>query len=123
MEKETAAQLRAKQHKLDMVKNILNRDSDLDSVSGDSAPRSMAHARHATAAGRLVPTSSEPDLSSSSAEPSTPIRTGHVRAMTAAYTQPNGRAVPRTTRGKSPPPTKPVSPSRKDPRCIAKNMT
>ena len=102
MKEETAAQLRSKQQKLDMVKNILGQDSD------SSTP---VRTRARTVNTRLYPARSEPDLASvdSSESGSTPIRNGHVRAMTAAYSQPVNRAVPRTTRARSPPATKPVS--------------
>ena len=129
LKNETAQQLRAKQQKLEMLRNIIN-DSDADSVSSQSTvgapvPRPRAHtvtsrylAATASSSGRILPAKSEPDLSSlgsgssstsggsRGAATSTPL---HQRAKTAVpHSQPTHRGVPRTTRPKSPPPTKPV---------------
>lgn len=120
LQEETTAQLRSKQKKLDQARHLLNADSsELESVSSaGSYPGRVPGSR-------IYPAKSEPDLSGMGEG----LRSGHHRAMTASVTRPEpaprihhtramthantpnvSRAVPGSTRAKSPPPLKPVSP-------------
>ncbi|ELU04176.1 hypothetical protein CAPTEDRAFT_226670 [Capitella teleta] len=116
LKNESQQQLRAKQQKLEMLRTIIN-DSDVDSVTSQSSvgtpmvtrPRSRTvTSRYLAATGRgsIIPARSEPDLSSiDSANDSRPPHSS-LRNRT-PFTQPVNKAVPRTTRNRSPPPVKP----------------
>ena len=108
MKEKTAAELRAKQQKLDLVKNIIESSEDA-SVTPRPPPRETPTPRtrgRPVLPARIQPARSEPNLAAG-APGSTPRAPPRYRAVTSAYAQ---RTVPRvTTRARSPPPVKPVS--------------
>lgn len=120
LQRETDSQIRSKQQKLDILRNIVNQESDVDSVysSSSSAATPRPHTRtvtsrylEATASSRgrrVLPAKSEPDLSmvgrqeTPRAIPKSNPTTTHLRSRTAA-------PAPKTPapKRKSPPPIKP----------------
>jgi len=126
LKEETAVQLRSKQQKLDMLRRIINAESDSGSGgSVSSTPSSLADVTsqhpppHTTLSvpsaksSRILPAHSESDLLNAGAEErvpygagfATPSRFGHQRTVAIA---PLRTTVQRAVRAKSPPPVKTV---------------
>lgn len=112
LKQENFAQLSAKQQKLDLLRNIINQDSDAASGGGGgTTPAVRLRATPASArygASKVYPTQSEPDLSlmeSNRMPPPTP----KFVPRAAPYAAPSGKSAvsARLGRARSPPPVKP----------------
>lgn len=127
LNQENMARLNAKQHKLDLVRNIINnQDTDLDNARTPAtrarAPPGSAARSGGGALSRIYPAQSEPDLSgmiggesegltamamAGSRRPGGVMASsarGHTGAGPPSYARPLNRG----PRGRSPPPLKPV---------------